>query len=112
MLPPLSECIRLGAMLAPKNDWSHSEPGRLCALEAACVAIGVDRKEWADVCILWGWTWDTLTTCPVCDRNERVVDLIWHLNDRHCWTRERIAAWVASKERELTEVPCHAIMSE
>jgi hypothetical protein len=35
--------------------------------------------------------------------------MITHLNDFHCWTRERIADWVQSVEREIYTPEAQAV---
>ncbi len=91
----LSDAIRLGAMLHPQcfevmytlDD--HFEITATCAVGAAIQA---------------GYTFAYLLggqrmACPACGHyDEPIVGIIQHLNDAHRWTRERIAAWVATLE--------------
>jgi hypothetical protein len=122
----LSEAIRLGAMLRPQAfggffGFEHVVPkgkcarmlARLglremdlalssCALGAAIESVGGD----ASICsrahglldrfeILWGGR----IRCPACIAHRvNAFSLIYHLNDEHRWTRERIASWVATIE--------------
>lgn len=102
----LSEAIRLGAMLRPG---SFCGPGitSSCALQAAYEAVtgtheqGTDQKAWVFVYAVWPWT-TRQAVCPACGacndwlRIPRIIAI--HLNDRHQWTRERIADWVATIE--------------
>lgn len=109
----LSEAIRLGAMLRPQGFfdlWTVKADQLLiqsCALGAACDAFGCgyghayasrglnhlprDLDQW-----LAGGPVD----CPACPSftMARRDAMITHLNDRHRWTREAIADWVATLE--------------
>jgi hypothetical protein len=82
----LSEAIRLGAMLRPQDFGQYHSPLGTCALGAAEDA-GFD---FAVLRIPNMWR-----TCPGCGvQADTVRYLIVHMNDRHRWTREQIAAWV------------------
>jgi hypothetical protein len=102
----LSEAIRLGALLKPQAF--HGPPAYLnlkdaaktCALAAAAEAVGdtyLDIFRWRT-----DQRWPFMeeeTRCPEClSITYPVVTMITHLNDFHQWTRERIAAWVATFE--------------
>src|SRR5580765_2975940 len=88
----LSEAIRLGSMLKPQA-FGHFDTGRgTCALGAAREAAG-------------GMSFPISTaspaTCPACQQVMVTSEKVWataatvvHLNDKHRWTRERIADWV------------------
>lgn len=107
----LSEAIRLGAMLKPQCREHLSYHGATCALGAAADAIGcLDVHKYHH-----GWnafyaTWPILQT-PVdppaslgkfkcqCELSTWVI----YLNDKERWTREQIADWVESIEREQQE---------
>lgn len=94
----LSEAIRLGAMLKPQAF--HGEPNRpeSCAMTAACEAAGIGTGLVSDYIEEWPWLGD-LGGCPVCRHGGRISYVIaCCLNDRHKWTRERIADWVAAIE--------------
>jgi len=100
----LSEAIRLGSMLRPQIFGQMSNALGSCPFGAAKEAIG-DR---APECF-----WDPERTfpvvgllpmeCPVCGEVEKLRASIIseHLNDRHRWSRERIAAWIETVEREI-----------
>jgi hypothetical protein len=106
----LSEAIRLGSYATEKGVGSAAMWGeKRCALGAALFAIG-DRdsasSEQETIREVWPWTQETIvspvTTCP-----ERIMDIIWILNDVWGWTRERIADWVATvepRENEFEEI--------
>jgi hypothetical protein len=111
----LSEAIKLGAMLRPQRFGPPSgrvplalEPAS-CALAAATEAVGNeslnisrDSERWPILV--------RLTACPACRQrapHDRLISdgapwplsiIIVELNDQHRWTRERIAAWVATLE--------------
>jgi len=102
----LSEAIRLGAMLHPQRFGSYAtyrdERGRFCSSNAPIATI-------AATCALGAASAAGLTTddaidsprftCPACNWHTQRLALVIHLNDRHRWTRERIADWVESVER-------------
>lgn len=96
----LSEAIRLGAMLGPQGFGGiddRSGDGTLCALQAAQKAIGLeydcyDMEEHFPILLLRVW---------VRGGNTSIGSAIINLNDKHRWTRERIANWVETFERDL-----------
>lgn len=107
----LSEAIKLGSLLRGQAFCEYMtliQPVRSCALGAALEAMGRDKaalpsKEAARI---WSWAADVghPTNCPVClpefkiQHGCSVLSMITHLNDKHRWTRERIADWVESIE--------------
>jgi hypothetical protein len=124
-----SEAIRLGAMLHPqafgaltietRSGWLGIFGKKLvaeCALQGAIAAAGcvTGRSNGDDASVpVRGdipsqWTVDVppewnlflAVSCPVCEQLDVVGRIIPHLNDDHRWTRERIADWVESIERE------------
>lgn len=96
-----SDAVRAGAKLKPQNiggGYTLSN-GReaSCALRAALDAVGIhtltptgrSARVWTELNNL-----DAI--CPECpdgDPSARNVIIAFHLNDRHNWTRERIADW-------------------
>lgn len=99
----LSEAMRLGAMLKPQTfGWFTDAAGGTCAMGAATDAAGGHcLQEWSAVLRV------SVATCPACGVTVRTGRgtyaggaLIVHLNDNHRWTRERIADWVETVERE------------
>ncbi len=96
----LSEAMRLGAMIRPqafggymvrKGAEYHS-----CVLGAAIEAANSGLAAWP-----WLKSWKYHPFCPACaggDQSGDAYSIIVHLNDRHRWTRERIADWVATIE--------------
>lgn len=108
----LSEAIRLGAMMRPQAKEDLFVGGHSCALGAAYEAIGLMTPD-TDRCnnpSSWHWrTRDAFplleekVSCPIGDCWRTPDDLAYvttHLNDEHGWTREAIADWVESVERE------------
>ena len=97
----LSNAIRLGAMLYPQGLRNLFQDGRSCALGAALIACGKDPNVVGcdGVAELWPYVM-VLVSCPVCDERKRAMWQIasFHLNDKHAWTREQIADWVATLE--------------
>jgi hypothetical protein len=101
----LSEAIRLGAMLKPQGFGAtvmrsrHVETS--CTLRAACDALGVDVSEYPYGEMAARYPFLRGLPCPACggtDGGHTGVYVVFHLNDVHKWTRERIADWVATVE--------------
>jgi len=106
----LSEAIRLGAMLRPQAFSASTRHGT-CAVYAALDAIGQfnnRRYEFFPILNL------EKQQCPECGSTHygysTLAGTIFHLNDEHHWTRERIADWVATIEPadapQPQEQPC------
>jgi hypothetical protein len=109
----LSEAIRLGAMLKPQGFGElcvELPDGRLatCAMgaaqEAAVCAFTGTSDPLESVAVIYARyeaLLDTGVGCPACeDIDDEFLDqVIHHLNDEHCWTREQIADWVETIER-------------
>ncbi len=101
----LSEAIRLGAMLKPQqiHDGSLSDGTGTCALGAAMEACGID-VEGDDNYWSLGERFPHLDGpspehCAHCGSNPgNLMGHIWHLNDTHYVSREKIADWVATLE--------------
>jgi hypothetical protein len=95
----LSEAIRLGAMMRPQAFRTLLSDDAACALGAALLAVGACPEE-AVRSTLNRWPWASIVSadCPRCGRSRTVFRVITHLNDRHRWTREQIANWVAGIE--------------
>jgi hypothetical protein len=134
----LSEAIRLGAMLKPQahfgfrrmvtrrvDGWrgyllhrTVTEIGT-CALGSALDAVSKlnDASSFSHIWMQWPWTYDFEVDMPqavpqwACLNGSRRVDIvnaIYALNDVSCWTREQIADWVETIERER-ELSCEVI---
>jgi hypothetical protein len=100
----LSEAIRLGSLLKPQafgNMWVGSGS---CAFGAALDALGITKSTFTTVADTWPWLKAPMN-CPACgEPTERIARIIsTHLNDAHRWTREKIAAWVATVEPQEIE---------
>ena len=118
----LSDAISVGAKLRPQGTGAYydAETHATCAMGAALEAVGVDITA-LDMVVLWGkcgrlWSWARAKQheCPVgdCGSITSAMGIITHLNDRpHCWTRERIAAWVAVVEPQDGQ-PCATVPQE
>lgn len=116
----LSEAIRLGAMLKPQGAGSGSakpHADATCALGAAIESAGLSYDhDFTSVRERWPFVSAVRLACPLRDertiyqhgmvchtffaQSRQLLDLIWHLNDAHGWSRERIADWVESIERQ------------
>ena len=108
MTMQFSEAIMLGSFDKPQCfGFFHNALGGSCALGAAHDAVGApdglgtpigliirrDKERWPVLRIG--------DSCPVCGVWAQLVHLVPHLNDTHRWSREKIADWVATKEREM-----------
>lgn len=107
----LSEAIRLGAMMKPQcfNGMTNPDQTESCAVGAAYDAIGllgrlrpgldrVNIKELvAEAAPHWIPIIDAPSACPACGYGMKWL-AIAHINDKHRWTRERIADWVETIE--------------
>lgn len=97
----LSDAIRLGAMMTVQcfGDFSDDsgEVPATCALGAAGQASGHTFQVLTDVMQVWPFTayWGH---CPDCHTGGEIAYVVYHLNDDHLWTRERIADWVETLE--------------
>ena len=98
----LSDAMRLGSKLNPQGITYLKMMDKTCALGAALDGIEAEfnndsgyliaEKQWPellnDLC------------CPVCNvldpNRSKLRDVIYHLNDKHMWTREQIADWIDS----------------
>jgi hypothetical protein len=85
----LAEAIRLGCKKVPKQAF-----GRLVAVDssasvdATCVVqAGADGGYNPETAFM------VRADCPVCVK-PTPQKILPHLNDFHCWTRERIADWL------------------
>jgi hypothetical protein len=103
----LSEAIRLGSMLKPQGFGGTDTPDASCAVRAACDAIGGDAEmPYTTVAARFGVAAKLPAACPECDRKDFFEGfgtglwVVYHLNDRHRWTRERIADWVETIEAQ------------
>jgi hypothetical protein len=100
----LSEAIRLGAMSKPQGTGVNSaNPSRssVCVIGAALFAIGVQCECWDSYDELKKAfpLADQPIICPKSGIEVTITKALWMLNDDG-WTRERIADWVESIERE------------
>ena len=108
----LSEAIRLGAMMMPQAFRTLLTDDGACALGAALLAVGARPEEAVRSALnRWPWASTVSADCPRCGRSRTVFRVITHLNDRHRWTREQIAEWVAGIEpRDVFWRPCDGKM--
>ena len=125
MVVHLSEAIRVGCKRAPMQQFGSyvSNLGlSACVLGAAYMAVEADtmsRFSPRDIMSLLVATFpilETVSECPSCRpiRSHRhaaqhfasigddsLLSVMGHLNDKHRWSRERIADWVESVEDGL-----------
>ena len=97
----LSEAIRLGAMATTQGygPLSITNEDAPCAIGAALLAVGKQAGRYDALDEQWPFAYDVKVQCPACEMRDFVADVLWHLNDTHKWTRERIADWVETIER-------------
>ena len=112
----ISDAIRLGSMLGPQCFGVLEEFGGTCALGAAYRAAGIQfsGENVFNPDQVYG-TFPLLNAvspaCPECEQGQATVGIcIAHLNDRHVWTRERIADWVGTFEA-IEEPSCAPMTS-
>src|SRR5678816_2083525 len=89
----LSEAMRLGAMLKPQGFDGYNHDGATCAMGAAFDALGVLESNFTEE-EHFPLTKVRCERCPECGNAPMcytVASAIFHLNDDHEWTRERIA---------------------
>lgn len=102
----LSEAIRLGAMVKPQS-FDGTNRNKDCAIQAACTAHGLKTKKWWLLYqrpnSLYPWMKE-LRKHPIYGTILPIATIIWDLNDRLHWTRERTADWVATIEPQ--EIVC------
>lgn len=103
----LSDAIRAGARLRPQAFGAYRDDGGSCALGAAWEALCLAEGRPVDPCPNlrpWAAPLEALmhVPCPACGYRH-YENQITHLNDRHRWTREAIADWVATQE--ATDAP-------
>ena len=132
----LSEAILFGSMITEPttgDEFFGDHDGvvcRACAYGAAWVAlVGTDARVLRDdghpTMLSYFPILKHKATCPVCTDNRMVAPVVWvdnrdecwswlanvisHLFEEHHWSRERIAAWVATIEEQsaitATETP-------
>lgn len=107
----LSEAIRLGGMSHPKiiGDPFHFDNNGVivgtCAVGSALVAIGKagvgNNRAYPSLLREFPWLSNPGYVCPVCGSKSHTLEVIWHLNDIHDWTRESIADWVTTIEEQM-----------
>ena len=97
----LSEAISLGSTMHPQGFGHYQLDGKTCAMGAAACAVSIHVDYDEEIVKPWPWL-SIPAECPVCAVNDSDgQDFLWviiHLNDEHMWTREKIAAWVATIE--------------
>lgn len=104
----LSEAILLGSTLGPQifGDGFDKATMGTCANGAARLAMG-HATDHISIVEIWPWLLCP-ADCPVCGAifDDTTAMIAMHLNDKHRWSRERIADWVATIEpaTETTEV--------
>ena len=102
----LSDAIRLGSMLKPQGRGALHKDGQTCAYGAAMDAIGCLPAEGAECSHDYdalGDEWpigNVRAECPVTFLWSEVGDIVTDLNDVYGWSREWIADWVETIERQ------------
>lgn len=69
-----------------------------------CYTLLKSAREWRE-------TMSARSECPSCKLFDDVALLIPHLNDNHRWTRERIAEFVETIERQIANEPVDGVTS-
>jgi hypothetical protein len=95
----LSDAILLSTTLfGQRHKAGIGDDGSRCALIGAGFVNGVNSWSTSDSADLWPWLYKKVVPCPECGKVDKALWRIFCLNDNHKWTRERIAAWVATIE--------------
>src|SRR5665213_475370 len=95
----LSEEMVLGSTMIRHVHHVGNEVEEGCALQCAGTAAGPKRRSsqkrhpWADK-ILFEYPCE----CVIASIPVKAFEIIMHLNDRHKWSIDEIAQWVASVE--------------
>jgi hypothetical protein len=96
--PMLSESIWRGAAMKPQSFRGLFDDGGTCAIGAAMDAIGkCGHMDFLTAFPLL----DELVECPTYQFTAPLHVVIAYLNNSERWSRERIAAWVATIEARL-----------
>lgn len=113
----LSDAIRLGATIHPQifsSLFGYEMMGHnietcglritgTCALGATVVAMNKAPETMREMVLndyydeiqeRWPQMVTMYTKCPACSQRQSCISLITHLNDKHKWSREKIADWL------------------
>lgn len=113
-----SEAIREGIKIVPNQTFGILfTENSACALGTGLAGIYEslsevsNRNDYSSLLSNFHPYLDITSYCPSCFGEEsidrfarlphRIKDLIWHLNDKHEWTRESIIDWLEAKEEQL-----------
>lgn len=99
-----SGAIRDGAKLRPQGRKKFFEEGKTCAVGAGAEAVfGLPLPHYSETYRAFPYLDAACgSTCPECDGpGTTLSSLIFHLNDDHQWSRERIADWLYLEEEKL-----------
>ena len=99
----LSDAILLGAMLRPQARYRLFKDGKSCVYGAISEGAGflhyTEGLKAFPSQIMSAWPLlRERGPCPECKDDMDRYDLLWHLNDTHEWSRERIAGLVRTWE--------------
>ena len=117
----LSEAIRMNGMMKPQGFGADSlySLDAPCALGGALQSIGTPAKNQTDyspVKVAWPWVKEPEFSCPIAKgcSPRTPLQMIWHLNDTHRWTRSQIADWVETVEpaEPAQEQTCELVCTE
>ena len=92
-----SEAIRLGCLVAPVQGFTswQGRPGQACALGALALGLGWDGSSKGRYGFYGRFMADLAAASLTCEHGSyRQTETLWHLNDTHRWSRERIADWL------------------
>jgi hypothetical protein len=125
----LSEAIRMNGMMKPQGFgiralYSKEAP---CAIGGALQVVGATQTH-ETLAKIWPWV-SRNTRCPGCDSTgdsslrcealrrrefDLTLNILWHLNDQHKWTRQQIADWVETVEpaESAQEQACELVCTE
>jgi hypothetical protein len=99
------EAVLKGCETYPKQCvvLMYYPPGRqACVMGAALAGAGVQpeqaERHWPFLAMVQWPSFRARMKCPVCRLSDLGVYVVVHLNDRHGWSREKIAEWADAME--------------
>lgn len=108
-----TDAIREGAKLKPQT-LRYPEKGKSCVLQAAAEGAqilpptdSVSLVDYQELAHRWPFlSIEEVFPCPVCGvwQQKSLMEICYHLNDKHQWTREAIADYIDTLKLEEANV--------
>ena len=102
----LSQAIRLGATFRDQCFGHFFQYGKSCAIGAAMEAVGLDQNQYDDLgkrFPIMNQRVNAPKELLYCYCFMNLAAILWRLNDRLHWSREKIADWVEEQENLARE---------